>query len=89
MKKTALKCLEIGIESVNYIIIDYALSNMTMMFQSNPLFILFFASKVWLIGYYWRRIRDLTGSRILSAALLIACFAIHIGMLYWIGREAA
>ena len=42
MKTKASKYLEIVIESINYIIISYALSNMAMLFQSNPLFILFF-----------------------------------------------
>ena len=43
MKATVSKYLEILIESVNYIIINYALSNMALLFRSNPLFILFFA----------------------------------------------
>ena len=51
MKTKASKYLEIVIESINYIIISYALSNMAMLFQSNPLFILFFASEIWVIGY--------------------------------------
>ena len=51
------KCLEILIESVNYIIINYALSNMAMLFRSNPLFILFFASEIWTFGNYWKKVR--------------------------------
>ena len=39
MKATVSKYLEILIESVNYIIINYALSNMALLFRSNPLFI--------------------------------------------------
>lgn len=86
MKAKASKWLEIVIESINYIIINYALSNMAMILKSNPLFILFFASEVWIMGAYWRKVFDLTRSKLLSAALLVACFAIHIAMVYFLGR---
>ena len=59
MKTKASKYLEIVIESINYIIISYALSNMAILFQSNPLFILFFASEIWVIGNYWRKVCDM------------------------------
>ena len=36
--------------SVNYVIISYALSNMAMLLRRSPLFILFFASEVWIMG---------------------------------------
>ena len=86
MKTKASKYLEIVIESINYIIISYALSNMAMLFQSNPLFILFFASEIWVIGNYWRKVRDMVKNKILAVVLLIICFAIHIGIVYFIGR---
>ena len=47
--------LELLIVSVNYILIGYALSNIAMLLQSNPLFILFYASEIWVTGLYWRR----------------------------------
>lgn len=86
MKTKASKYLEIVIESINYIIISYALSNMAMLFQSNPLFILFFASEIWVIGNYWRKVYDMVKNKILAVVLLIICFAIHIGIVYFIGR---
>ena len=86
MKTKASKYLEIVIESINYIIISYALSNMAMLFQSNPLFILFFASEIWVIGNYWRKGCDMVKNKILAVVLLIICFAIHIGIVYFIGR---
>ena len=86
MKTKASKYLEIVIESINYIIISYALSNMAMLFQSNPLFILFFASEIWVIGNYWRKVCDMVKKKILAVVLLIICFAIHIGIVYFIGR---
>lgn len=42
--------LELLIVSVNYILIGYALSNIAMLLQSNPLFILFYASEIWVTG---------------------------------------
>ena len=86
MKTKASKYLEIVIESINYIIISYALSNMAMLFQSNPLFILFFASEICVIGNYWRKVCDMVKNKILAVVLLIICFAIHIGIVYFIGR---
>lgn len=86
MKAKASKWLELVIESINYIIINYALSNMAMILKSNPLFILFFASEVWIMSTYGRKVVDLTKSKLLSAVLLIACFAIHIAMVYFLGR---
>ena len=86
MKTKASKYLEIVIESINYIIISYALSNMAMLFQSNPLFILFFVSEIWVMGNYWRKVCDMVKNKILAVVLLIICFAIHIGIVYFIGR---
>lgn len=86
MKMKASKYLDILIESINYIIINYALSNMAMLFQSNPLFILFFASELWIMGNYWRKVYDVTKNKILTAVLLIICFVIHISIVYFVGR---
>lgn len=84
-KAMGSKCLEILIESVNYIIINYALSNMAMLFRSNPLFILFFASEIWTFGNYWKKVSKITGNKAVSIILLIVCFFIHIGIIYWVG----
>ena len=86
MKVKASKWLDIIIESINYIIINYALSNMAMLLKSNPIFILFFPSEIWVMGNYWRKIFDLTKNKGFSAVLLIVCFVIHIGMVYFIGH---
>lgn len=86
MKTKVSKYLDIIIESINYIIINYALSNMAMLFQNNPLFILFFASEIWIMRNYWNKVYDITKNKILVAVLLIICFAIHIGIVYFVGR---
>ena len=80
------RILELLIVSVNYILIGYALSNIAMLLQSNPLFILFYASEIWVTGLYWRRAVKLTGSKLLSTVLLVVCFALQIGMVYFAGR---
>lgn len=49
MRAIVLKWLDIFIESVNDILIHYALSNMAMLLRRNALYILFFASELWLI----------------------------------------
>lgn len=59
MKSKAVKWLDIVIESINYIIVNYALSNMAMLFQSSLLFILFFASEVWVTTNYWSKANEL------------------------------
>ena len=86
IKMKVSKYLDIVIESINYIIINYALSNMAMLLQSNPLFILFFASEIWVMGNYWRKVCDIIKNKILTAILLIVCFVIHIGIVYFVGR---
>ena len=49
MKEKCKKGVEIVVESVNFIIITYALSSVSMSLRSSWVYILFFASNVWLI----------------------------------------
>ena len=86
MKSNISKWLEVLVESVNYIIINYALSNMAMLFQNNLLFILFFASEIWVMGNYWQKIFETTTSKVISAIFLTLCFLIHICIVYFVGR---
>lgn len=86
MKAKASKWLDVSIESINYLIVNYALSNMAMLLKNNPIFILFFASEIWVMGNYWRKIYDLTKNKVISTVLLIVCSGIHIGMVYFIGH---
>lgn len=86
MKSGVTKWIEILVESVNYIIISYALSNMALVFQQHLLFILFFASEIWLMQVYWRSVFEKTKNKLLSAGLLGGCFVVHIGLTYYVGR---
>ena len=77
------KYANIIIESINYIVINYALSNMALFFHSGLL--LFYASELWLMGKYWKNILDETKSKLITIILTVCCFCVHIGMVYFIG----
>ena len=79
------KWANIIIESINYIVINYALSNMALFFRSSLLYILFYASELWLMGEYWKNILDETKSKLITIILTVCCFCVHIGMVYFIG----
>ena len=85
MKKIFIKCIEIFTGSINYIIISYALSNMAMFFKTNLLYILFFASEIWVAGNYLKNIFSITKIKLVSVVFLIICFIIHISMIYFTG----
>ena len=85
MKNTA-KIFEIVVVSINYVIISYALTNMAFLFRASPLYILFFASEIWVAGNYWRKVKELTESKVITAILLLLCFIVHVAMVYFIGR---
>ena len=80
MKTTLKSWAEIVIESVNYIIISYALSCMTFLFRIDWLFILFFASEIWLLSKYFATLNKLTKSKIVSGAVWV-CSLIIVGFL--------
>lgn len=85
MKTTLKSWAEIVIESVNYIIISYALSCMTFLFRIDWLFILFFASEIWLLSKYFATLNKLTKSKIVSGAVWV-CSLIIVGFLmYFVG----
>ena len=84
MKKA--KVLDITVGSINYVIISYALTNMTFLFNTSLLYILFFASEIWVAGNYWRKVKELTESKVIAVILLLLCFILHVAMVYFIGR---
>ena len=85
MKKRFGTVLDILILSINYILISYALSNLTCRLQHQWLFILFFASEVWMTALYWEQVRKKTGCKVLAAALTVLCFALHAALVYFVG----
>ena len=86
MKPKAVNAFDILIASINYVVISYALSNMAMLFRFNLLFVLFFASEIWVAGNYWNRISSVIQNRWISSALLALCFIAHIVVLYFGGH---
>ena len=86
MKRKMSTILEILIYSLNYILISYALSNVSILLKASPIFILFFASEIWVMGVYVNKIQEITENRVLSWLLLAVCSALHISMVYLIGR---
>lgn len=85
-KQKLIKTFEITVESVNYVIINYALLNMAFLFDSSLLYVLFFASEIWVTSNYWSKIWKLTKSKWLTVVLVTVCFAAHIAIIYFIGR---
>lgn len=85
MKEKWKKVIEIIIESINFIIITYALSSMAMSFRTSPVYILFFASNVWLIGRYGTQLKKVTESRILTAIIFCLSFGIFCFIAYFVG----
>lgn len=81
VKKTA----EIIIESINFIIITYALSSMAMSFRTSPAYILFFASNVWIIGVYGTKLKKATGSNLMTAVIFCLSFIIFCIIVYFVG----
>ena len=55
MREKGSKLLDVMVYSINYVLISYALSNVSMALKSSPVFILFFASELWVIGLYIKR----------------------------------
>ena len=81
MKKQLAKALEISVETLNYWVISYALSSMTLVFRAEWPFVVFFASEVWLLGRYYEEITAVLNSRkwaVLVCALVFAAFVLFV-----------
>ena len=71
MRKRLGMWVELLIVSINYVVISYALSNLSIPLRRSWLSILFFASDSWVTWAYWNRIRELTGRRVLAVLLTV------------------
>lgn len=85
MQTTGKKAIEVFVESVNFIVISYALSSMAMSFRTHWLYILFFASNVWLCGRYCEVVYRTVKNKWATGALFAACFAIFCALVYFVG----
>ncbi len=80
MKSKTYRIIDITIETINYIIISYALSSIALCFRNQWLYILFFSSDIWLFSKYFNTVKNISESKIatyvMSLASLITVFVI-------------
>jgi len=88
MKPAKPDWLMLLIESINCIVIQYALSNMIMLMQTNPLVILLSAAKIWTWSRYWSSVKEICPNKILRTVLFAVCFAGSLTLLYFAGHAA-
>ena len=74
--------LDIFAATLNYILISFALSNMLLTYRNNFIYVAFFASKVFVISEYLRRMVKLTGRRMFAFLLLLGCLIVQIMLFY-------
>lgn len=85
MKQQLAKTVELCVETVNYWIISYALSSMAMIFRTEWIFVLFFASNVWLIGRYYDRTAAVLNSRKWAIPVCALAFVAFVLFVYHVG----
>ena len=81
MKLSKNNAVELLVESVNCIIIHYALSNM--------LGLLLFASQIWVTVRYWSTARVRTQSSWLASVLVVVCIGANLALLHFVGHAIA
>ena len=89
MKLSKNNAVELLVESVNCIIIHYALSNMLGLLQVHPLWILLFSSQIWVTVRYWSTARARTQSSWLASVLVVVCIGANLALLHFVGYEIA
>ena len=84
MKRKMSTILEILIYSLNYILISYALSNVSILLKASPIFILFFASEIWVMGVYMNKIQEVTEKKgiILDTPCSMLCITYRYGVFH-------
>ena len=89
MKLSKNNAVELLVESVNCIIIHYALSNMLGLLQVHPLWILLFASQIWVTVRYWNTARARSQSIWLALVLQLVCIGANLALLHFVGYAIA
>ena len=89
MKLSKNNAVELLVESVNCIIIHYALSNMLGLLQVHPLWILLFSSQIWVTVRYWNTARARTQSSWLASVLVVVCIGANLALLHFVGHAIA
>lgn len=89
MKLSKNNAVELLVESVNCIILHYALSNMLGLLQVHPLWILLFSSQIWVTVRYWSTARARTQSSCLASVLVVVCIGANLALLHFVGHAIA
>lgn len=87
MKLSKNSAVELLVESVNYII-HYALSNLLGLLRAHPIWILLFASQIWVTVRYWNTARARSQS-IWLALVLLVCIGANLALLHFVGYAIA
>lgn len=85
MKSNSSKTLEVVIASLNFMTISYALSSIMISFKTSWIYILFFASNVWVISEYWKTLKQTTGNKIVASTVLVCSFLVICLVIYFVG----
>lgn len=70
-KKTAIKILDILVETAQFLILSYLLGSALISFKTNILFILFFATNVALIEKHWKMLNRTIPNKIVSICIFV------------------
>ena len=89
MKLSKNNAVELLVESVNCIILHYALSNMLGLLQVHPLWILLFSSQIWVTVRYWNTARARSQSSWLASVLVVVCIGANLALLHFVGHAIA
>ena len=94
MKLSKNNAVELLVESVNciiihYALIHYALSNMLGLLQVHPLWILLFASQIWVTVRYWNTARARSQSIWLALVMQLVCIGANLALLHFVGYAIA
>ena len=85
MKDTFSKIMDVLVETINFILLSYLLSSAALSFHRSILYILFFASDVWLTSKYWDRLKSLIMNKGIRVCVLMGSFLILVLIIYFGG----
>ncbi|MBQ8232364.1 MAG: hypothetical protein IJZ34_10630 [Lachnospiraceae bacterium] len=85
MKDTFARIMDVLVETINFIVLSYLLCSAALSFNQSMLYILFFASAVWLTSKYWDRLKSLIMNQGIRVCVLMGSFLILVLIMYFGG----
>ena len=82
MGKKGKTAVEAAVRTANFLVISYALDAMALVFRSHPVFILFFASNIWLLTWHYQQLTQLFHRRV-PALLLEGDSLVLLALTVW------